>query len=103
MNILFNTLNEEVIDFAPNDTLSQISFDKYGDFKAWRDIADANDAFDLFQEYSSDIPINIPSVDFVRDKVANISSSIDSIIDQVQQDSIGKIGRLPHQVIDWIL
>lgn len=103
MNFLRNTNISDLVELANTDTLSQIAHDRFGDTRLWRSIADANEEYDLFNINNEGININIPSkqqaLDFAKDKFSDEINTVEGVVD----NAIGRIGKLPHQLIDWVL
>lgn len=102
-NILSSTNIDEIVELASYENLSNLAYKRYGDTKLWRTIADANEDYDLFDISSKGIKINVPNKDkaisMFKAQFSDEISSVENTIDTY----IGKIGQLPHQVIDWIL
>lgn len=103
MSFLRNTNIESIVELASTDTLSQIAHDRFGDTKLWRSIADANEEYNIFSINEGGVKINVPSkedaIAAFKDEFSDEISSVEGVVN----NTIGKVGKLPHQVIDWVL
>jgi hypothetical protein len=74
-------------------SLGEIAHERFGDSTLWKEIADVNEEYDIFDPNTGEFTLNIPS-------------SPKAIIEKAQTalpSELQKIGTYSHQVVDWIL
>jgi hypothetical protein len=74
-------------------SLGEIAHERFGDSTLWKDIADVNEEYNIFDPNTGEVTLDIPS-------------SPKTLIKEAQSAlpaELQKIGTYSHQVVDWIL